>query len=245
MAPSVLILGATGGCGSQALTRLLDRGCRCIVVVRSAERLPAEAKGKENLEVIASPGGHLEMETEAFLALVQSVDAVVSALGHNMTFKGVYGQPRRLCTDTVRRVVGLAKGRSKPLKLVVISTEGVDQPGGKDPKRGCAERALLKFLECGILPPHNDNVQVIDELAKVGPAVHFCAVRPADMLDGEQCAYECHPVLQSGAFGGAKTTRANVGAFMADLVTDHVVWAKWKNSFPHCFNVARGDKKEA
>lgn len=245
MAPSVLILGATGGCGSQALTRLLDRGCPCVVVVRSVERLPAQAKGKKNLEVITSPGGHLEMKAEAFSELVRSVDAVVSALGHNMTFKGVYGQPRRLCADTVQRVVGLAKGRSKPLKLVVVSTEGVDQPGGKDPKRGCTERALLKFLECGILPPHNDNVEVIDELAKVGPDVNFCAVRPADMLDGEQCTYECHPVLQSGAFAGAKTTRANVGAFMADLVTEHAVWEKWKNSFPHCLDVVRDGKKEA
>lgn len=245
MAPNVLVLGATGGCGSQALTRLLDCGCQCTVVVRSAERLPAEARGKSNLKVIQSPGGHLEMDAGEFSALARGADAVVSALGHNLNLSGVYGPPRQLCADTVRRAADAARGRETPLKLIVVSTEGVDQPGARDPKRGCAERALLKFLECGILPPHNDNVQVVEELSKVGKDVHFCAVRPADMIDGEQCAYECHPVLQSGAFDGAKSTRANVGAFMADLVTNDAVWNKWKNSFPHCFDVVKRDKKQA
>ena len=41
----VLILGATGGIGKHVLIRLLERGCTCTVIVRSAERLPPAAKG--------------------------------------------------------------------------------------------------------------------------------------------------------------------------------------------------------
>ena len=47
------------------------------------------------------PEGHLAMDDGAFSALVDGADAVVSVLGHNITFKGMYGQPRGLCADTV------------------------------------------------------------------------------------------------------------------------------------------------
>ena len=63
------------------------------------------------------------------------------------------------------------------------------------------------------------------------------------MVDGGEVPYECHAALQGGAFSGFKTHRANVGAFMADLVTDKEVWAKWKNSYPHCYDTPAGDKK--
>ena len=100
MAPTrVLIFGATGGCGKHALSNLLDRGVQCVAVVRSEDRLPAGCKGKSNLDIVVVPDGHLSMDDGAFAALVDGADAVVSVLGHNMTFKGMYGQPRRLCAD--------------------------------------------------------------------------------------------------------------------------------------------------
>ena len=127
MAPTrVLILGATGGCGKHALSNLLDRGVQCVAVVRSEDRLPAACRGKSNLDVVVVPEGHLSMDDGAFAALVDGADAVVSVLGHNLTFKGMYGPPKRLCADTVSRVVAVASGRATPLKLIVVSTEGVD-----------------------------------------------------------------------------------------------------------------------
>mmetsp|Transcript_23960 Transcript_23960/g.62481 ORF Transcript_23960/g.62481 Transcript_23960/m.62481 type:complete len:247 (-) Transcript_23960:144-884(-) len=243
MAPTrVLIFGATGGCGKHALSNLLDRGVQCVAVVRSEDRLPAGCKGKSNLDVVVVPEGHLSMDDGAFSALIDGADAVVSVLGHNITFKGLYGPPKRLCADTVSRVVAVASGRATPLKLIVVSTEGVDQPLGKDPPRGCGERALLSTLKC-LLPPHADNMAVIDELEKAHSKIEFCAVRPADLVDGGECTYECHSTLQGSIFSGFKTHRANVGAFMADLVTDDAVWAKWKNSYPHCYDTPAGDKK--
>ena len=244
MAPTrVLIFGATGGCGKHALSNLLDRGVQCVAVVRSEDRLPAGCRGKSNLDVVVVPEGHLAMDDGAFSALIDGADAVVSVLGHNLTFKGMYGQPRRLCADTVSRVIAVASGRATPLKLIVVSTEGVDQPAQKDPPRGCGERALLSTLKC-LLPPHADNMAVIDELEKAHSKVEFCAVRPADMVDGGEQPYECHSTLQGSIFSGLnKTHRANVGAFMADLVTDDSVWAKWKNAYPHCYDTPAGGKK--
>ena len=58
----VLIFGATGGCGKHALTRLLEHGCIVVAMVRSAEGLPASAKGHPNLSVVVQPDGHLHVD---------------------------------------------------------------------------------------------------------------------------------------------------------------------------------------
>ena len=53
------------------------------------------------------------------------------------------------------------------------------------------------------------------------------------MRDGEELPHEAHAELQNGLFDAGNTTRANVGAFIADLVTKPETWARWRNAFPH------------
>ncbi|CAL6331880.1 unnamed protein product [Bathycoccus prasinos] len=59
----VLLFGATGGCGSRVLTRLLRRGVFVTAVVRSAERISDEVKTHENVTVVVFPNGHLASPT--------------------------------------------------------------------------------------------------------------------------------------------------------------------------------------
>ena len=53
-------------------------------------------------------------------------DAVISALGHNLTLRGMYGAPRKLCTDTVSQLCRVAEmlQPARPIRLIAISTEG-------------------------------------------------------------------------------------------------------------------------
>ena len=282
----VLLFGATGGCGSQVLTRLLRRGVLVTAVVRSAERLSDDVKSHDNLTVVVFPNGHLfagttrkddgkddgnalnDSFTRRLDRYVRECECVVSCLGHNLTLKGMFGRPRQLCVETVRQVcdaVARQKGGRKdiasseeeqkkedenantntnnePLRLIVVSTEGVSRFDGADPKRGALERALLKALYV-LLPPMKDNVEVVrflHELKETNETstpshrvVEFCAVRPSDMRDGEESPHEAHAELQNGLFDAGNTTRANVGAFIADLVTKPETWARWRNAFPH------------
>ena len=284
----VLLFGATGGCGSQVLTRLLRRGVLVTAVVRSAERLSDDVKSHDNLTVVVFPNGHLfagttrkddgkddgnalnDSFTRRLDRYVRECECVVSCLGHNLTLKGMFGRPRQLCVETVRQVcdaVARQKGGRKdiasseeeeeqkkedentttntnnePLRLIVVSTEGVSRFDGADPKRGALERALLKALYF-LLPPMKDNVEVVrflHELKETNETstpshrvVEFCAVRPSDMRDGEESPHEAHAELQNGLFDAGNTTRANVGAFIADLVTKPETWARWRNAFPH------------
>ena len=235
--PRVLLLGATGGCGSQALVRLLARQVPVIAIVRSDSRLPAAAKGHALLTVVVAPAGHLALGDAALAEHMRGVDVVVSCLGHNLSFKGMYGAPRMLCVETCRRVCDVARlmRPPSPIRLIVVSTEGVSRPDGADPPRSLAERLVIGLLWL-LLPPMADNVRVVDYLhheARANEHVEFCAPRPSDMRDGEACAFATHSTLQNGLFNAGATTRANVGEFMADLVTEPATWRKWKNSFPH------------
>ena len=68
--------------------------------------------------------------------------------------------------------------------------------------------------------------------ASANPHVDFVAVRPSDMVDGDERPYSVFATLQNGIFNAGSSTRANVGAFMADLVTKTEVWTKWRNGYP-------------
>ena len=237
----VLLFGGTGGCGSQALLSLLQRGIAVIVVVRSETRIPDTAKGHKLLTVVVETRGHLCMDRSELTEILRSCSHVISCCGHRMTFQGLCGAPRSLCTDTVKLVCELMEQLKpvSPLKLIVINTEGCDRLDGADPKRGCAERLLLSCLWCCI-PPHRDNVGVMNYLSRTGPSnpsIEFCIVRPSDLIDDEACEFTLHETLQNGIFNAGTTRRANVGGFMADLVTKAGLWETWKNKFPHILDV--------
>ena len=248
--PKVLLLGATGGCGSPALIKLLSKRAAVTAIVRSADRLPAEARGHELLTVVVLPDGHLVLSDTEMAEHMRGCDAVISSLGHNLTLWGMYGTPRKLCTDTVRQLCRVAEllQPMNPIRLIAISTEGVDRPDGADPPRGRGERLVLWLLWL-LLPPHADNLGVVDYLhrsARTSPHVEFCAVRPSDMIDHDgMSAVTLHATLQNGIFSAhPPSTRANVGAFMAALATEASTWQRWKNSFPHILDVNENRKAE-
>ena len=47
------------GCGSPALMKLLSKRAAVTAIVRSADRLPAEARGHQLLTIVVVPEGHL------------------------------------------------------------------------------------------------------------------------------------------------------------------------------------------
>eukprot|EP00398_MALV-I-01_sp_L67-1_P000875 gene875-388_t len=240
----VLIFGGTGGCGSQVLTRLIERNTQTTAVVRDVSRLPAGVSENSVLKVVVTPDGHLSLSQQELVDLITGCDVVVSALGHRMSCSGMFGRPRNLCEETVRRVCNAISTiqPTKPIKFIIMSTEGVSRLDGSDPKRGCCESCLVNCCLKLFLPPHSDNLKVLRYLHdhvenEKNRYVTFCAVRPSDMRNGEQCEYTIHKTLQNGIFNAGNSTRANVGNFMADLVTDSSVWEEYKDSYPQILDV--------
>jgi len=154
MMAKVLLLGATGGIGSQTLQQLLDRGVAVTAIVRSEQRLPGGARGHKLLTALERETGALGMPLDELAEAVRGCDAVVSCLGHNMSLRGMFGHPRGLCVDTTRHACDAIKLvlPDKPIKLIVVNTVGVDHPAGTDPPRGRMERLLIWLIEV-LLPP--------------------------------------------------------------------------------------------
>eukprot|EP00802_Teleaulax_amphioxeia_P020709 Tamp_21005.p1 GENE.Tamp_21005~~Tamp_21005.p1 ORF type:complete len:251 (-),score=67.59 Tamp_21005:358-1110(-) len=246
MMAKVLLLGATGGIGSQTLQQLLDRGVAVTAIVRSEQRLPGGARGHKLLTALERETGALGMPLDELAEAVRGCDAVVSCLGHNMSLRGMFGHPRGLCVDTTRHACDAIKLvlPDKPIKLIVVNTVGVDHPAGTDPPRGRMERLLIWLIEV-LLPPMADNVKTLHYLhneASKNPHVEYCAVRPDDLLDSDKKTedlppFAVHETLQNGLFNAGVTTRANVGRFMADLVTEPSVWTRWRGKFPQILDV--------
>lgn len=65
-------------------------------------------------------------------------------------------------------------------------------------------------------------------------------MRPDSLIDESQVTdYEVYPSpTRSSIFNAGKTSRINVGNFMADLMTDDVLWNKWKGQMPVIYNKA-------
>ncbi len=176
--------------------------------------------------------------------LVDGCDAVASCLGHNMTFKGLYGHPRKLVTDATRRLSEAIRANSpeKPTKFVLMNTTGNRNRDLNEPIP-FAETVVVGLLRL-LLPPHADNEQAADYLrSQVGQddeLIEWAAVRPDNLIDRDEVTpYELYPSpIRSAIFDAGQTSRINVGHFMADLITDEACWDRWKGQMPVIYNVA-------
>lgn len=237
---TTLVVGASGATGRLLVAQLLDRGQNVRVIVRTPNSLPEAVKDHENLTVIQA--SVLDLSDAELVQHVKGCDAVASCLGHNMTFKGIYGQPRRLVTETTRRLCNAIKA-NKPeatVKFVLMNTAGNRNRDLSEPI-SFGQKSAIGLIRL-LLPPHVDNEKAADylrtEIAQNDSVIEWAAVRPDGLLDeGEVTEYEIYPSpTRSAIFDAGTTSRINVAHFMAELITDQDTWAKWKGQMPVIYN---------
>ena len=236
---TTLVVGATGATGRLLVQQLLDRGETVKAIVRSPEKL-IELQGNKNLSLIQA--SLLDLSDQELAQHVQGCEAVASCLGHNLTMRGIYGQPRKLVTEAARRLCQAVKANnpSHSVKYVLMNTTG---NSNRDiPERiSFAETAVLSILRL-LLPPQVDNEQAADYLrVKIGqndPVIEWVAVRPDSLINQDVVTeYDIYPSpIRSALFNAGKTSRINVGHFMAELITNADTWATWKGKMPVIYN---------
>lgn len=238
---TVLLVGGTGRTGRRVLGKLLSRGVRVRAIVRSAHKLPADVARHPDLEVVEAD--LLSLGDEELRRHVHGCDAVISCLGHVISFRGVFGPPRDLVTRAATRLCQAiaAVQPAKPVKFILMSSVSVNRPGGLDPRRGSFERAFLWLLR-GLLPPANDNQKSADYLGTgVGtdnPFVQWVAVRPDTLLDGDVSDYALHEGLISSLARPDSTNRENVAHFMCELAENPAAWNDWAGKLPVIVNAS-------
>jgi hypothetical protein len=175
---------------------------------------------------------------------VSECEAVASCLGHNLSLKGIYGNPRRLVTDAVRRLCGAIRENKPetPVKFVLMNTTGSRNRDLSEPI-SFGQKCVIWLLRL-LLPPHTDNEQAADYLRTMigqhDESIEWAVVRPDALLNEDEVSdYEVHPSpTRSAIFNAGTTSRINVGHFMADLITDNNTWNKWKGQMPVIYNKA-------
>ena len=237
---TTLVVGASGATGRLLVEQLLERGLNVRIIVRSIDKLDDLIKDFERLSVIQA--SVLELSDVEMARHVDGCSAVASCLGHTLSWKGIYGPPRRLVTDATRRLCDAIKANETemPVKFVLMNTTG-NRNRDLDERISWAERCVIGLLRL-LLPPHVDNELAADYLrTEIGPSdgvIEWAAVRPDGLTDeAEVTEYEVHPSpIRSAIFDAGKTSRINVGHFMADLITDDKTWNRWKGQMPVIYN---------
>lgn len=237
----VLVLGATGATGRHVVHMLLQQQHHVVALVRNTETLSALDTEFGN-QLTQIKGTALTLSDSQLSSLIAEVDGVVTCLGHNLTLKGVYGAPRMLVRDSIKRIVNLTSAvRANPLKMVLMNSSGVRNKDQHEPI------SFMQHLVIGLiralLPPHRDNEQAADYLRTLDVSktqLQWTIVRPDALIDqDENEEYDLYPApIRSAIFDSGQVSRINVARVMSRLLIDPELWHHWQGRMPVVYNSA-------
>ena len=234
-----LVLGASGATGKLAVRQLIKRKIPTRILVRKTAVLPKEFLESSLVEVVT--GNINELKDSEIDQLAQNCNVIISCLGHNISFKGMFGQPRYLVLDALRSVSEtVRRNTDKRVKIILMNTTAYTNTSSGE-KNSLGEKIIFALL-MGLLPPHRDNIKaanfLVNEIGTQDEKIEWVAVRPDTLINDEQeSSYEIfESPVRSPIFDAGKTSRINTSHFMAELATDDSLWKKWLFKTPVIYN---------
>ncbi len=237
---NIFILGASGATGKMLAEQLLALGHSIKVIVRPNSKIPDSWNNNDKVTIIK---GHVhQINIKDMAKYISDCQAVASCLGHNLNWKGVYGKPRKLVRDAVRLICSAILNNKPELqvKFVLMNTAG-NRNRGIDEPISFAQKIVIGLIRL-LVPPHSDNEKAADYLrvsiGQQNKMIEWVAVRPDSLINEDKVTdYEVHQSpIQSALFNPGKTSRINVGNFMAQLISDQQLWNKWQGQMPVIYN---------
>lgn len=241
---AILVMGASGATGKYLVQQLLDMEKEIKVIVRPSSKIPKAWNNNNKLSIIKANINEIGVDKMA--EYVKDCQAVASCLGHNLSLKGLFGKPRKLVTEAVGLACDAIQKNSptEPVKFVLMNTAG-NQNRDLNEHISFGEKLLVGLIRL-LLPPHSDNEQAADYLrVNIGQdnaLIKWVAVRPDSLIDEDHVTeYSAYPSpTRSALFNAGKTSRINVGNFMAKLMVNKEEWDKWQGKMPVIYNVENG-----
>lgn len=238
---TTLVLGASGATGRLLVGQLLARGEPVRALLRSPDALRALG-GDSRLSLIQA--SVLDLDEATLARHVAGCSAVASCLGHPMSLRGIYGQPRRLVLDALRRLCRaiVASAPTRPVRVVLMNTAGNSNRDLREPV-SLAQRGVVAVVRA-LVPPHADNEAASDYLRTIigqaHPLIQWVVVRPDSLIDRDAVsAYETHPSpIRSAIFDAGRVSRINVAHFMAELAVGGAAWERWRGRMPVIYDTA-------
>ena len=233
---TTLVAGASGATGRLVVEQLLNRGEAVRIIVRSMASLPDTIVKHPNITIYQA--NILEMSDSEIANAVKDCDTVISCLGHTLSFKGMFGFPRRLVTDAVRRLCDAIKINQpeEKVKFILMNSSGVSNPERSE--KIIFKQKVVMFLLRYLIPPHADNEKAAEYLrTRIGQddvTIEWTAVRPDGLVNESNVSrYEIFPSpTKSAIFDAGKVSRINVGHFMAELALNIKLWNQWNGKMP-------------
>ena len=237
-----LVVGASGATGILLVQQLLQKDIKVVAIVRASNTLAQRIGTQPNLqEVVANIS---EISNNDLAPYLEECDAVLSCLGHNLTFKGMFGNPRLLVTDTVEKISRTIESinPNRKAKFILMNTTGNSNRDIPE-KPPLSQRCVISLLRL-LLPPHVDNEKAADFLRlQIGhkhKCIEWVAIRPDSLTNEDSVTkYDIYPSpTRNAIFNAAPTSRINVANFMSNLVASEDLWSEWKGEMPVIYNHA-------
>ena len=237
---TTLVIGASGATGKLLVEQLVNSGNIVKVVVRPSSNIPDSLCSNDKITIIKK--NITEISVDEMSHHLADCQAVASCLGHNLTWSGIFGKPRKLVTNSVQLLCEaiLKTTPAKPIKFVLMNTAGNSNRDINEPV-SLGERIVIGLLRL-MLPAHPDNEKAADylrvQIGQKNPYIEWVAVRPDTLTNEEKVTeYTLHTSpTRSAIFNPGRTSRINVGHFMSRLILDEKVWNKWKGQMPVIYN---------
>lgn len=242
----ILVVGSTGATGKHVVRMLLDQGdTQVVALTRSKDKLLNLLNigdKTENLTVKENSIGNLS--AEELKDLTKGCSAVVSCLGHNLDFHGIY-RDGYFVKEAVENVTAAMPSDSR---YILMGSDGIAHPDGvTDPKRKGFDKFILRLMRW-LLPPLVDNELSAKHLYE-SVKKDWCIVRPGDLTDKDEAEiygenvvtddYEIKDHPASSLFGGGSTARSDVARFMVKLATmDTKEFQTYNHKMPVIYNPA-------
>ena len=237
---ATLVVGASGATGKHLVDQLLKMGQNVRVIVRSSSKIPDRWNNNDKVSIINANISEVTLDEMA--DHVKGCQRIASCLGHNLTLKGILGKPRKLVTDAVKLLCAAVKKNSPetPVRFVLMNTVG-NRNRDLDEPISAGQRLVMGLIRL-LVPPQSDNEDAADFLRmKVGQKntlIEWVVVRPDTLINDDTVTdYELYvSPVRSAVFNPGKTSRINVGHFMARLIVENELWDRWKGQMPVIYN---------
>ncbi|MBK8946676.1 MAG: NAD(P)H-binding protein [Ignavibacteriae bacterium] len=234
---NVLVIGASGATGKLVVQNLLEKDINIKIVIRENATINKNLLDNNKVKIIK--GNISEFTLERIKDLVNDCYAVVCCLGHNISFKGIFGPPYKLVSNSVENIIFALQSFNIKKKFILMSTTAYTNKKTGE-KNTIGEKVVFSLLKL-FLPPHRDNMIAGDFLVyKIGSQniIDWIAVRPDSLIDeNSKSNYEIFPQkISSPIFNPGKTSRINVADFMVELITNEKLWNEWNHKTPVIYN---------
>ena len=237
---TTLVVGATGATGKQLVEQLLIMGQKVKVIVRPTGNIPVNWKDNDKICIIRASVS--EISVSEMTDYINDCQSIASCLGHNITLKGIFGKPRRLVSDAVRLLTDSIQNKSpeSPIRFVLMNTTA-NRNRDLSEHISVGEKFVMGLIRL-LVPPQSDNEKAADilrvDIGQNNQLIQWVAVRPDTLINEDIVSeYEIYASpTRSALFNPGKTSRINVGHFMAKLIVENELWDKWKGEMPVVYN---------